>query len=127
MKKMAKKVMIVDDDPSVLITVRAVLEDRGFEVYAVSSGEDCIEEMKTGFKGVILMDIMMPRMDGWETIEEIVKSGFSEGNVIAIITAKDLPEVKMNVLNKHVAEYIIKPFQPYELVSTVEKCFTHLQ
>jgi len=122
-----RNVMIVDDDPSILIAVRTLLENAGFEVYAAGSGNDCIEEMKNGFQGVILMDIMMPYMDGWDTIREIVKQGFIDGNVIAIITAKDLPDIKMTDLKDYVIDYIAKPFNPDELVSNVNKYFTHLQ
>ena len=123
---MTKKVMIVDDDPAILIAVRMVLESGGFEVFAVNSGKDCIEEMKNGFKGVILMDIMMPFMDGWDTIEQIVKGGFIKGSIVVILTAKNIPEIKRQDMEKYVVDYISKPFKPDELVSSVEEYFTHL-
>lgn len=119
--------MIVDDDPSILITVRTLLEKEGYEVYAVNSGKDCIEEVKRGFKGVILMDIMMPHMDGLDTIREIVKGGYTKGNVIAVITAKNVPDIKTDGLEEYVVDYIVKPFETDELVSSVKKYFTRLQ
>jgi len=123
---MTKKVMIVDDDPYILIAVRRVLESVGFEVFAVNSGMDCIEEMKNGFKGVILMDIMMPFMDGWDTIEQIVEGGFIKDNIVAIITAKNIHEIKRQDMEQYVVDYISKPFKPDELVSSVKEYFTHL-
>ena len=124
---MTNKVMIVDDDPSILITVRTLLEKEGYEVYAVNSGKDCIEEVKRGFKGVILMDVMMPYMDGLDTIREIVKGGYIKGNIIAVVTAKNVPDVKTDDLEEYVVDDIAKPFETNELVSSVKKYFTQLQ
>lgn len=112
--------MVVDDDPSILIAVRELFESEGYEVYTVGSGFDCIDELKKGFKGVILMDIMMPRMDGWETIQKIVDNDLYQNVVIAMLTAKDMPEVKMNEFKDYVIDYISKPFNPDELISTVD-------
>ncbi len=114
-------VMIVDDEPSILIAVRVLLEPEGFEVLTVDSGAKCIEELKKGFKGVILMDIMMPRMDGWDTIKKLVDEGLVEGNVIAMLTAKDAPGQKMEGLQEYVIDYITKPFEPDELVTYIRQ------
>lgn len=123
---MKRKVMIVDDDPYILITVREIFELEGFEVVTASGGRKCLEELEKGFKGVILMDIMMPQMDGWDTIREIVDSGFIEGNLIATLTAKDVPDQKMEGLQEYVIDYITKPFDAEELVATVEEYFSCL-
>ncbi|MDY6864694.1 MAG: response regulator [Halobacteriota archaeon] len=112
-------VMIVDDEPSILIAVRVLLEPEGFEVLTVDSGAKCIEELKKGFRGVILMDIMMPRMDGWDTIKNLVDEGLIEGNIIVMLTAKDTPGEKMEGLQEYVIDYINKPFDPDELVSNI--------
>ncbi len=124
---MKKKVMIVDDDPYILITIREIFEPEGFEVVTASGGRECLEELKKGFKGVILMDIMMPQMDGWDAIREIVARGYTEGNIIAIamLTAKDVPDQKMEGLQEYVIDYITKPFDPKELVATVEEYFIY--
>jgi len=117
---MEKKLMIVDDDPDILITLRSIFEREGFEVFTVDSGMDCIKELERGFKGVILMDIMMPFMDGWDTIREIIKEGFTEDVVISILTAKGTPDhEKMRGLESHIYDYIAKPFNVRELVSNV--------
>ena len=117
---MEKKIMIVDDDPDILITLRSIFEREGFEVFTVDSGKDCIKELERGFKGVILMDIMMPFMDGWDTIREIIKKGFTEDVVISILTAKGTPDhEKMRGLESYVYDYIAKPFNVRELVSNV--------
>ena len=76
MEKMDKKVMIVDDEPDLLASFKIVLEKNNYDVVTVTNGIDCLNELKKGFKGVILMDLMMPKMDGWETINQIVKKGY---------------------------------------------------
>jgi CheY-like chemotaxis protein len=70
-----KKIMIVDDDPDILVSIRKIFEREVYEVFTVDSGMDCIKELERGFKGVVLMDIMMPFMDGWDIIDEINKRG----------------------------------------------------
>ena len=116
---MNDKIMVVDDDPSILIAVRELLESEGFEVFTAMSGLDCIDELKKGFKGVILMDIMMPIMDGWDTIQEIKNNDF-QGIVIAMLTAKDRPDFKMDLYKDYVVDYIQKPFVPQELISAIK-------
>lgn len=125
-RQMKKKVMIVDDEFPIQITIREIFEPEGFEVVTAGSGRECLEELEKGFKGVILMDIMMPQMDGWDTIRAIVDRGFIEGNIIAMLTAKDVPDQKMEGLQEYVIDYITKLFDPEELVATVEEYFSCL-
>lgn len=115
--------MIVDDDPDILITVRELFESEGFEVYTVPCGKDCIEELENGFKGVILMDIMMPHMDGWATIREIVTKGLDQGNIISMISAKDECDWKFEDLKHYIKNYITKPFDTRQLLQTVKAYF----
>ncbi len=118
---MKKKLMVVDDDPDILITIRKIFENAGYEVLTVDSGSDCIDELKRGFKGVILMDIMMPFMDGWDTIREIIKKGFADDVAISIVTAKGNPDhEKMKGLEAYVHDYIAKPFDIRDLIANVK-------
>ena len=119
---MGKKLMIVDDDPDILITIRKIFEEEGYEVFTVDSGKDCLKELEQGFKGMILMDIMMPFMDGWETIRRIVEKGFTQDITISIVTAKSTPRHdKMKGLEPYIHDYIPKPFDIRELVSNVNE------
>jgi DNA-binding response OmpR family regulator len=89
---MDKRIMVVDDDPDILICMRRIFEREGFEVLTVDSGLDCIKELERGFKGVVILDIMMPFMDGWDTISEIKKRGLTKDIIISILTAKGTPD-----------------------------------
>lgn len=113
--------MVVDDDPFVLITMRELFEPEGFEVFTVSSGQECLEELARGFKGVILMDLMMPHMDGWTTIREIYARGLNQGNVISILTAKGEFDPREEEMKKYIKDYLSKPFDLKPLVETVKK------
>lgn len=118
---MKKRIMVVDDDPDILIVIRKIFEKEGYEVLTVDSGMDCIKELERGFKGVILMDIMMPFMDGWDTIEEITKRGYETNVVISILTAKGTPDhEKMRGLESHIYDYITKPFDVEQLILHVK-------
>jgi DNA-binding response OmpR family regulator len=118
---MDKKLMVVDDDPDILITIRSIFEREGYEVYTVDSGRDCIKELERGFTGIILMDIMMPFMDGWDTIREIVQRGYSKNVVISIVTAKGTRDhEKMKGLETYVRDYIAKPFDVRVLINNVK-------
>ena len=118
---MEKRIMVVDDDPDILITIRRIFEKEGFEVFTVDSGMDCIKELERGFRGVILMDIMMPFMDGWDTIEEIKRMGYDKNVIITILTARGTQDHdKMRGLESYIYDYITKPFDVRQLISNVE-------
>jgi DNA-binding response OmpR family regulator len=114
--------MVVDDDPDILITIRKIFENEGYEVLTVDTGKDCINELERGFKGVILMDIMMPFMDGWDTIMEIMNRGFEKNVIISILTARGTPDhERMKGLESYIYDYITKPFDVKKLVSNVRQ------
>ena len=121
---MNKKIMVVDDDPDILICMRTIFEKEGYEVLTVDSGRDCIKELERGFKGVILLDIMMPFMDGWDTLSEIIKKGFTKNVSVSIITAKGTPDhEKMKGMETFITDYITKPFDSKKLISNINKIY----
>ena len=116
---MNDQVMIVDDEPSILKTVEIILGSSGYKVHAVDSGDQCLDELRKGFKGVILMDIMMPRMDGYDTVAAIVSEGLHEGNIISMLTAVHEPGEKLEKLTEYVIDYVTKPFTSDQLFVAV--------
>jgi DNA-binding response OmpR family regulator len=121
-----KRVMVVDDARWIREGVKVIFETAGLGAIAVASGRDCIEEMAKGFRGVILMDIDMPSMDGWDTIREMVSRGYVEGNIICMLAGWDVPDEGVEGLQEHVLDYITKPFDPEELVTTVRGYLSRL-
>jgi CheY-like chemotaxis protein len=113
------QILLVDDDPVVRFTVEVVFRRVNIEVVSVNSGPEALRYLEDGFRGLILMDIMMPGMNGWETIEAIIDRGLMEGNIICMLTAVDSPSPKLEKLKEYVLEYFRKPFNARELVAAV--------
>ena len=119
---MEKRVMIVDDEPDVLASLKTVFEHQKYDVITVTSGDECLKEIEKGFKGIVLMDLMMPVMDGWDTINEIVNRGLLKNVEIAIITGKGTKDFqKMSLLGSYAFDYLTKPLDIDKLISVVEK------
>ncbi len=119
-------VMIVDDEPSNLALLTQLLRPH-YRVRAVTSGQRCLEAVQPpSTPDLILLDIMMPEMDGWQTVKEIVDRGYLPGNIISMFTARDISDQKMESLAKYVTDYIQKPFDPGELVLTVTEYSRYL-
>ena len=127
MDKNVRRVMIVDDCFDIRITVKVLFEARGFEVVEAGSGNECLDMLRQGFTGVVVMDIMMPDMDGWETVKQIVDQDYSSEVMIMMLTALDSPNAKRHGLEEYVTECMEKPFEPEDLVDTVERHLANLQ
>jgi DNA-binding response OmpR family regulator len=122
---MSARILTVDDDPSIRTTVAMVLEEAGIEVDFAEGGQEAIEKIRQGFRGLILLDIMMPEMDGWQTLETIVDQGLYTGNVVCMLTAVLDPGPEMESLKEYVLDYVRKPFTPDELVAAVEDALSY--
>lgn len=120
---MMKRVMIVDDEPDVLLSLKTVFQRQNYDVITVSNGAECLDELEKGFKGIVLMDLMMPIMDGWETVNQIVKRGYTKNVAIEIITGKGTKDYqKMSILGSYIFDYLAKPLNIEQLISSVERC-----
>lgn len=116
---MNSSVMLVDDNDFIRESVAMLFDCNGIRVVTVASGEECLGQLKAGFRGIILMDVMMPVMDGWDTIREIVKQEMYKDNIIVMLTAKGEPDMKMDGIQEYVTDYITKPFDPRTLLDAV--------
>ena len=124
---MDKQIMIVDDDPSIRATVEIVLNTKGYSICVVESGKRCLDKLREGFSGLILMDVMMPEMNGWDTIESIEDEGLHGGNVIYMLTAVHDPGPELERLTESVMDYVRKPFTSEELLGTVAEYIAYVQ
>jgi len=117
---MAKKVMVVDDEENVLTLVKAVLDQEGFDVTAVSSGQECLKKLKDARPNLILMDMMMPGMSGREAVEKIRADPKNKAIKIIFVTVARFSEVGKETLGKlKVLDYVTKPFDNKDLVKRV--------
>lgn len=123
---MNRHVMIVDDNEYVRASVDIICESAQLELTSAASGTECLKQLEEGFRGVILMDIMMPDMDGWDTIRAMVERGLYQGNIIVMLTGMGEPDSKMEGLQEYVSDYMTKPFSPDELLDSLEYYLTLL-
>ena len=119
---MRRNILVVDDDNDILNSIKNIFEYHGHEVITAENGFKCIEKLEDGFKGILIIDIMMPTMDGWDTIRKIVDKGLEKNIEILIITAIGTNyREKMRGLEPYVHDYISKPFNVNELVKSIRK------
>ncbi len=115
-----KKVLVVDDEPDTLELVKLVLESGGFETVLAANGMEALDKVGKIRPDLVLLDIMMPDMDGWDVFRKIKEK--YPGIPIAILTAKAQNIDKL--LGLHVLkadDYITKPFGKNELINKVKK------
>lgn len=122
MAQVAKRVVCVEDEPEMIDLVRLILGRKGYEVIGANGGIEGLETVRREKPDLILLDLMMPDMDGWEVYQQIkADPGLREIPVI-VVTAKAQSIDK--VLGLHIAkvdDYITKPFGPQELLESVDK------
>lgn len=117
---MNPSIMIVDDDPGVMKSAALVLASRGYQVVKAASGEECLATLRHGFQGVILMDIMMPGLSGWETIRAMLSECLlGEKQLVCMLTARPSPGRESEGLQEWVFDYLAKPFDNEQLLSVV--------
>ena len=114
------KIMIVDDEEKIREIVLKMLEDKGHEVMEAESGKECLEIIKDKKPDLILMDVMMPEMDGWEAAREIKKDKANEEIIISMLTIRSEDEDKIKSLDDASADWhIAKPIKREKLIQTV--------
>jgi two-component system KDP operon response regulator KdpE len=109
-------VLIVDDEPRILDSVRMNLELEGFQVFEATNGQQALEEVRRRLPDLVVMDVMMPEMDGFEALRELRK--FSSVPVVMLTVKADERDV-IHGLELGADDYIGKPFSPAVLVSRI--------
>ena len=121
---MKTKILLVDDDPNIRQLVNLYLEKEGFEVEMADRGDTAVEKLKTFAPNLILLDLMLPGMDGWQVCREVRKTS----NVpIIMLTAKDETFDKVLGLELGADDYMVKPFDTKELVARIKAVLRRFQ
>jgi DNA-binding response OmpR family regulator len=117
---MGKKVMVVDDEEDIRLTVGQILEVSGYEVIPAETGQDCLEKMERERPDLVILDIMMPGMSGWDVAARIKENNDWSHIPIVFLTAKgDDMSVGMGGLAS--VEYIVKPFDVIKLKESIDR------
>ena len=118
------KIMVVDDDPNILQLVSLYLNKEGYDVLTAERGNDALKLFKTTPPNLMLLDIMLPGMDGWQVCREVRKVS----NIpIIMLTAKDEVFDKVLGLELGADDYIVKPFDTKELVARMKAVLRRYQ
>lgn len=121
---MKTKIMVVDDDPNIRELVRLYLEKEGFEVTCAERGDEAVKLFRATPPNLMLLDVMLPGMDGWQVCREVRKIS----NIpIIMLTAKDETFDKVLGLELGADDYIVKPFDMKELVARIKAVIRRFQ
>jgi CheY-like chemotaxis protein len=112
-------VLVVDDEPQVAWVLRFSLEHEGFRTYTASNGIEALEELQKHHPRVMVLDLMMPEMDGWTVMERLLKMPIDERPRIVIVSALTGPEEKAKATALGADAFVPKPFDVEELIGVL--------
>lgn len=116
-----KKILIVDDEPNIVMSLEYTFKKNNFEVYIARDGQEALDILKTKFPDVIILDVMMPMVDGYATLEQIRKDKNLDHTKVIFLSAKN----KESDIEKGMAlganAYLTKPFSIKKVVEKVQE------
>lgn len=118
-----KKVLVVDDEPCVrdlMVQAMEGLEEKGLEIFVARDGLEALEQVKKESPGLVFLDIMMPKMNGFEVCRGIKKDPKSSNTYVIMLTAKGQLVDKQKGKEAGADEYMTKPFDPDVIVERVK-------
>jgi diguanylate cyclase (GGDEF)-like protein len=117
---MPETILVVDDDPDIARFVEVNLRSAGYDVSVASDGEEALDKAGILRPDLVLLDVMMPRIDGFEVAQRLRRNPQTANTSIIMLTAKALSTDKVLGLTAGADDYIIKPFDPIELLARVK-------
>jgi DNA-binding response OmpR family regulator len=122
MSEIKKKVVCVEDEPEIIDLIRLILGRKGFDLTGATGGLEGLEAVRRVKPDLVLLDLMMPDMDGWEVYQQMKADPELKNIPVIVVTAKAQSIDK--ILGLHIAkvdDYVTKPFGPQELLQSVER------
>lgn len=114
------KVLVVDDDRNVITIIKDSLEPEQFKILEAVNGKEALGMVFAESPDILVLDIMMPDMDGYKVIEELKKHDSTKNIPIIILSAKTNIDDKLKAMNQGIDDYIIKPFDPREVKARIK-------
>jgi len=116
-----KKVLIADDDPVILRLIQVNLELEGYQVLTANNGEEAVDKATAEHPDLVILDIMMPRLDGYQACERLKSADATKDIPVIFLSAKAQQGDIEKGESFGVAAYLTKPFDPTELLEVVEQ------
>ena len=121
---MPDKILVVDDSSFIVDGLVAILKKKGYLTMAAHGGDECLELLKKDTPDIIILDIMMEPMDGWETLEKLKGNPATSIIPVLMFSAKKItpPEAEAHRIN--IDDYVAKPVNPKQLLESIQKVLT---
>jgi two-component system alkaline phosphatase synthesis response regulator PhoP len=113
-------ILVVDDEPGLREIVRVNLEAAGYRVLEAAEGQEALDLVEREHPDLLILDLMLPGMDGWEVLRRLESRPETAGLPVIILTARAGDEDRLRGLEEGAVQYITKPFYPEDLVATVK-------
>jgi len=123
---MARKILVVDDERHIVQQERVALEGADYEVVIAYDGVEALEQVKSEMPDMIILDIMMPRKDGFEVMRDLRADPATANIPVIILTAKAQDADIYRGWQSGISSYLTKPFNSRELLTSVERIFRSL-
>ena len=123
---MARKILVVDDERHIVRLVQVNLEKVGYQVVTAYDGVEALEQMTKEKPDMVILDVMMPRMDGFEVLKKLQADASTRDIPVIMLTAKAQDADIFRGWSSGVSSYLTKPFNPRELLTFVERIFQSL-
>ena len=127
MKKQDIKILLVDDEPDILEILSYNLSSEGYQVYTAKNGAEGVEKARKKHPHLIILDVMMPEMDGIEACEQIRNTQGLEDTIIAFLTARSEDYSQVAGFDAGADDYITKPIKPKVFLSKVKALLRRLK
>lgn len=114
------KIMVVEDEPNLRKLLEVIIGKEGYQVMTLDDGEAALERLDSFRPDLIISDIMMPRLDGLELCRKIRAMPQHQNIPVLLLTAKDAPTDKYQGFREGADDYVVKPFDPVELLFRIE-------
>ena len=122
-----KKILVVDDEDDILHFLEMVLREKGYQVTTASGGHEALTRAQIDKPDLVLLDIMMPQMDGWEVLKLLRVDEETRRIPVAMLSARTEAKDRVQGLQEGAIDYICKPFSLTELLGKIETIFTQVE
>jgi two-component system OmpR family response regulator len=116
-------IMIVDDSSFIVDGLVAILKRKGYKPIPAHGGDECLEILKTTIPDLILLDIMMEPMDGWETLDHIKSNPATKGIPVLMFSAKKISPSEAQEHSLSIDDFVSKPVNPAQLIESIQRIF----